>query len=108
MLNYFGHGGEDGWASERFLEIQDVQSWNNYNTLPLIITITCEFSKFDNPLRLAGGEYVFWNENGGSASLITTTREIYINVGRIFNERLMKLLLNFNDEQFINWLKAYN
>ena len=100
LLNYFGHGGEDGWASERFLEIQDVQSWNNYNTLPLIITITCEFSKFDNPLRLAGGEYVFWNENGGSASLITTTREIYINVGRIFNERLMKLLLNFNDEQF--------
>jgi hypothetical protein len=99
LLNYFGHGGEDGWAAERFLEIQDVQSWNNYNTLPLIITITCEFSKFDNPLRLAGGEYVYWNENGGSASLITTTREIYINVGRIFNERLMKLLLNFNDEQ---------
>ena len=99
LLNYFGHGGEDGWAAERFLEIQDVQSWNNYNKLPLIITITCEFSRFDNPLRLAGGEYVFWNDNGGSASLITTTREIYINVGRIFNERLMKLLLNFDDEE---------
>lgn len=100
MANYFGHGGEDGWAGERILEIPEIQSWSNYNTLPLIITITCEFSKFDNPLRLAGGEFIVWNKDGGSISLITTTREIYINVGRIFNERLMKVLLTFNDEDF--------
>ncbi len=100
LLNYFGHGGEDGWAAERILEIQEIQSWNNYNNLPLIITITCEFSKFDNPLRGSGGEFLFLNDDGGSVSLITTTREIYINVGRIFNERLMKLLLNFNNEDY--------
>ncbi|PHR70864.1 MAG: hypothetical protein COA67_07665 [Lutibacter sp.] len=100
MANYFGHGGEDGWAGERILEISEIQGWSNFNTLPLIITITCEFSKFDNPLRLAGGEYIVWNKDGGSISLITTTREIYINVGRIFNERLMKVLLTFNDEDF--------
>lgn len=100
LLNYFGHGGEDGWASERILEIQQIQSWNNYNTLPLIITITCEFSKFDNPLRGSGGEFLFLSDKGGSSSLITTTREIYINIGRIFNERLMKLLLNFNNEDY--------
>lgn len=100
LLNYFGHGGEDGWASERILEIQQIQSWNNYNHLPLIITITCEFSKFDNPLRGSGGEFLFLSDQGGSTSLITTTREIYINVGRIINERLMKLLLNFNDEDY--------
>jgi len=98
MLNYFGHGGEDGWASERILEIPQVQGWSNYNTLPLIITITCDFSKFDNPLRLAGGEFMIWNKDGGSISLITTTREIYIIAGRIFNDRLMKLLLTFNNE----------
>ena len=100
MANYFGHGGEDGWAAERILEISQLQDWSNFNTLPLIITITCEFSKFDNPLRLAGGEYIIWNKDGGSISLITTTREIYINVGRAFNERLMKVLLTFNDEDF--------
>ncbi len=99
ILNYFGHGGEDGWASERILEIPQVQQWSNYNTLPLIITITCEFSKFDNPLRLAGGEFMIWNKDGGSISLITTTREIYINTGKIFNDRLMKLLLAFNNEE---------
>ncbi|MFK5878711.1 MAG: type IX secretion system sortase PorU [Flavobacteriaceae bacterium] len=97
LLNYFGHGGEDGWASERILDIPLVSALNNYNKIPLIITITCEFSRFDNPLRLSGGEFLVWNENGGSISLITTTREIYINVGRVFNERLMKVLLKFDD-----------
>ncbi len=97
LLNYFGHGGEDGWASERILDIPLVSALNNYNEIPLIITITCEFSRFDNPLRLSGGEFLVWNESGGSISLITTTREIYINVGRVFNERLMKVLLKFDD-----------
>ncbi|MDC9722196.1 MAG: type IX secretion system sortase PorU [Urechidicola sp.] len=97
LLNYFGHGGEDGWASERILDIPLVGALNNYNEIPLIITITCEFSRFDNPLRISGGEVLVWNEGGGSISLITTTREIYINVGRVFNERLMKVLLKFDD-----------
>ncbi|MCF6279456.1 MAG: type IX secretion system sortase PorU, partial [Flavobacteriaceae bacterium] len=100
LFNYYGHGGEDGWAGERVLEIPQVRAWRNYNTLPLIVTITCEFSKFDNPLRLAGGEFLIWNKDGGSISLITTTREIYIGVGRTFNERLMKLLLAFNGEDY--------
>ncbi len=99
LMDYFGHGGEDGWASEQILRIPQLNAWKNFNALPLIITITCEFSKFDNPLRLSGGEYLIWNKDGGSISLITTTREIYINVGRVFNERLMRVLLNFNDEE---------
>ncbi|AOW20312.1 type IX secretion system sortase PorU [Urechidicola croceus] len=97
MINYFGHGGQDGWAAERILEIPELQAWNNVNKQPLIITITCQFSQFDNPLRQAGGEYVIWSKNGGSSTLITTTREIYINVGRVFNDRLTELLLNFDN-----------
>ena len=100
LLNYFGHGGEDGWASERILDIPMVRALNNFDAIPLIITITCEFSRFDNPLRLSGGEFLVWNEKGGSISLITTTREIYINVGRVFNDRLMKVLLKFDDNDF--------
>ncbi|MFT7330777.1 MAG: hypothetical protein ACI848_000845 [Roseivirga sp.] len=99
LVNYFGHGGEDGWSGERILGIPQVQSWSNFNSQPLIITITCEFSKFDNPLRLSGGEYLIWNKNGGTIALITTTREIFTNVGRVINEKLMKVLLNFNNEE---------
>lgn len=100
LIDYFGHGGEDGWASERILEIPQIQGYNNINNLPLVITITCQFTKFDNPNRLTAGEYLTWNTNGGAVSLITTTREIYINVGRAINNELIKHLLSFNGEDY--------
>ncbi len=98
VMDYFGHGGEDGFASERILEVPQIQGFNNEKTLPLFITVTCEFSRFDNPLRTTAGELTFWNKNGGAASLITTTREVFISTGQDFNERLMKILLEFNNE----------
>ncbi len=98
IMDYFGHGGEDGFASERILEVPQIQAFNNSKTLPLFITVTCEFSRFDNPLRTTAGELTFWNKNGGAASLITTTREVFISTGQNFNERLIKILLEFNNE----------
>lgn len=100
VMDYFGHGGEDGFASERILEVPQIQSLNNKNTLPLFITVTCEFSRFDNPLRTTAGELTFWNKNGGAASLITTTREVFISTGQNFNERLLKILFEFNNEDY--------
>ena len=98
VFDYFGHGGEDGFAQERFLDIPQVKGFDNENTLPLFITITCEFSRFDNPTRISAGEFVFWNTTGGAASMITTTRDVYISVGQAFNKRLMATLLEFNNE----------
>ncbi|WP_456377433.1 type IX secretion system sortase PorU [Lutibacter sp.] len=100
LIDYFGHGGEDGWAAERILEVSDIQSWENNFKLPLFITVTCEFARFDNPLRKTAGEFLLWNKDGGSASLISTTREIFISVGQAFNERFIKPLLNFNNENY--------
>ena len=98
VFDYFGHGGEDGFAQERFLDIPQIKGFKNENTLPLFITITCEFSRFDNPTRTSAGEFVFWNTTGGAASMITTTRDVYISVGQAFNKRLMAILLEFNNE----------
>ena len=98
VFDYFGHGGEDGFAAERFLDIPQIKGFKNENTLPLFITITCEFSRFDNPTRISAGEFVFWNTTGGAASMITTTRDVYISVGQEFNKRLIATLLEFNNE----------
>ena len=98
VFDYFGHGGEDGFAQERFLDIPQVKNFDNENTLPLFITLTCEFSRFDNPTRISAGEFAFWNTTGGAASMITTTREVFISVGQAFNKRLMAILLEFNNE----------
>lgn len=100
VFDYFGHGGEDGFAAERILEKPQIQEFNNINTLPLLITVTCDFSRFDNPSRITAGELTLWNKNGGASSMITTTREVFINVGQQFNESLIRILLEFNDEKF--------
>ena len=98
VFDYFGHGGEDGFAQERFLDIPQVRGFQNENTLPLFITVTCEYSRFDNPNRISAGELTLWSNTGGAASMITTTREVFISVGQGFNEDLMAILLEFNDE----------
>tara|TARA_B100000787_G_scaffold159892_1_gene138417 strand:+ start:5717 stop:9109 length:3393 start_codon:yes stop_codon:yes gene_type:complete len=98
VFDYFGHGGEDGFAAERFLDIPQVKGFKNENTLPLFITVTCEFSRFDNPIRISAGEFTFWNTTGGAVSMITTTREVFISVGQAFNNNLMAIMLEFNGE----------
>ena len=36
VVNYTGHGGELGWAHERILEIDDINSWSNEYKLPFL------------------------------------------------------------------------
>lgn len=94
IVNYTGHGGETGWAQERILEVKDIESWNNANRLPLFVTATCEFSRFDDPGRTSAGEEVILRPNGGGIGLLTTTRLAYAN----FNETLNR---NFFENVFI-------
>jgi len=77
IINYIGHGGEVGWAHERVLEIPDINSWDNYDRLPVFLTATCEFSRFEDPGRTSAGELVFLNPHGGGIALFTTTRPTY-------------------------------
>ncbi len=77
LINYIGHGGELGWSHERVLEVPDIQSWTNYNKLPVFLTATCEFSRMDDPARISAGEYVFLNPRGGGIALFTTTRATF-------------------------------
>ncbi|MAD96982.1 MAG: hypothetical protein CMB99_06605 [Flavobacteriaceae bacterium] len=100
VMNYFGHGGEDGLATERIVDKPQIQEFVHPKTLPLFITITCEFSRFDNPARITAGELTFWNRNGGAASMITTTREVFIPNGQEFNRQLTRTLLAFNNEDY--------
>jgi hypothetical protein len=77
IINYTGHGGELGLAVERVVEVPQILNWKNKNNLPLLVTATCEFSRFDDPERTSAGEYCLLNENGGAIGLITTVRVAY-------------------------------
>jgi hypothetical protein len=74
ILNYTGHGGEDGWSAEKVLTIADINKWTNYEKLPIFVTATCEFSRFDNPARVTAGEMVLLNPHGGAVALYSTSR----------------------------------
>lgn len=97
VVNYFGHGGEDGLAQERIVTQTNAQEWRNPNRLTCFVTVTCEFTKFDNPLRMTGGELTFWNENGGAASLVTTTRAITVTAGVNFNQAFAPFLFDYEN-----------
>lgn len=94
VINYTGHGGEVGWAHERVLTIQDVNSWSNTSVsgYPLFVTATCEFSRFDDPARTTAGELVLLN-SGGGIGLLTTVRVVYSNPNFTLNQ-------TFYDEVF--------
>jgi hypothetical protein len=74
LMNYVGHGGEVGWAHERILRISDIQSWSNKYNMPVMLTATCEFTRYDDPSRVSAGELVFLNSSGGASALLTTSR----------------------------------
>jgi hypothetical protein len=87
IINYTGHGGENGLAHERILTINDIVSWQNRDKLPLFMTATCEFSRFDDYEHTSAGELVFLNPDGGGIALFSTTRLVYAGPNHALNER---------------------
>ncbi|HEY6143141.1 MAG TPA: type IX secretion system sortase PorU [Flavobacterium sp.] len=106
VFNYLGHGGEDGLAAERIWEKSDGQNLSNQYKYPLFITITCDFSRFDNPSRPTAGEYTYWNPKGGAISMITTIREIGQFSAENFNDVLAKNLFSFGSNQYYSIAEA--
>ena len=106
VLNYLGHGGEDGLSQERIWEKADGQNLSNRYKYPLFITITCEFSRFDNPFRPTAGEYTYWNPKGGAISMITTIREIYQSTGEDFNDVLAQYLFSYGSNEYTSIAEA--
>lgn len=99
VVNYFGHGNEFGLGGENFLDIADIKQMKNINNLPLFITVTCDFSRFDNPNIVSAGEEMIRNQYGSVVAMITTTREIFISSGDLFNRALSDYLYDFDGEK---------
>ncbi len=76
-VNYFGHGGSQGWAQERVITQQDIGSWKNLDAMPMLITATCSFTGFDEPGLTSGGELCLLNPKGGAIALMSTTRAVF-------------------------------
>jgi hypothetical protein len=89
-ITYIGHGGPNGWAQERVLGINQAQSYENLDNMPLFITATCSFAGYDEPSFTSAGEHLLINPRGGAVGLMTTVRAVYSGS----NERLTKAVLD--------------
>ncbi|MBN2164879.1 MAG: type IX secretion system sortase PorU [Marinilabiliaceae bacterium] len=94
IFNYSGHGGEKGLAHEQIVTIERIRAWSNLTRLPLFLTATCEFSRYDDKLFTSAGEEVFLNPDGGAIALLTTSRIVYSSQNKTLND-------NFYDFAFV-------
>jgi hypothetical protein len=92
IFNYTGHGGEVGLTAERMIDMDIINGFDNFNKLPLFITATCEFSRFDDPTRTSGGEACLLNPKGGAIGLYTTCRVAYSTYNETINTEALKRL----------------
>ncbi|NNC94633.1 MAG: type IX secretion system sortase PorU [Chitinophagales bacterium] len=86
IMNYTGHGGVNNWAHERIFSVSDIQGLKNFEKLPLFVTATCEFSRYDDPAKTSAGELLLLNPNGGGIGLVTTVRLVYSSQNKVLSD----------------------
>lgn len=56
LLNYIGHGSTAYIGTERFIEPSDITAYSNGDRLPMFVTSTCSYGRYDLPDELCGAE----------------------------------------------------
>ena len=100
VVNYTGHGGEVQLSEERILQRKDIDSWHNGPMYPLMITGTCEMSRFDDHNRTSIGEFAFLNQYGGMIAMFTTSRVTYGVNNEVFNKGIYNHLFEITDGKY--------
>ncbi len=97
LIVYFGHGGPRSWSQERVVTYEEINNFSNfsglYSRLPVVMTITCEFTVWDLPYLPSAGVSMFKVPQGGAVAMITTSRPVGVFFGGELNETLVKELL---------------
>lgn len=90
IFNYTGHGSERQLAHENVLDITIIKSLTNIDRLPVFMTATCEFSRYDDYHDISAGEWVVLSPLGGGVALFTTTRIAWSNSNMEINKNFYK------------------
>lgn len=98
LVTWVGHGNPKAWAHESVFTLNSINSLQNKNKYPLIVTATCDYSPFDDHTFLSGGEQLFLAPNSGAIALFSTVRQVY-------STKNEKLVSNFYKFMFSSHLE---
>jgi hypothetical protein len=98
MINYNGHGNTEVLSSERILTQDDYNSWNNPNTLPFMVTATCDYGQFDHPQYVSAAEHLVIRRGGGAIAMLTTTQAVFAVYNKPINEQYINAQFTRKDD----------
>jgi len=96
IINYTGHGNERKLTAEEVITTDIIRKWDNFERLPVFVTATCEFSRYDdydqeNKRTLtSAGELILLNPQGGGIALFTTSRVVFASSNDALNTSFYK------------------
>ncbi len=102
VMNYTGHANAKNLADENVLDVGTINSWSNSKRLPIFVTATCEFSRFDEN-ETSAGEHILFNPMGGGIGLFSTTRLVYSGANFVLNRQFFRYI--FEKDQQGNHLR---
>lgn len=77
LWNYSGHGGPVALSDERIFTREMLEGLTNRDRLPVFITATCSFGKYDAVSSQSLAEETLLKPDGGAIALMTTVRVVY-------------------------------
>lgn len=98
LLNYVGHGNTESLSDELVIKHNDILKYT-YKHLPLWITATCDFCRFD-AVATSAGEDVLLRDKSGGIALFTTTRVAFTGINEGINRQFMNLLFSKENNQY--------
>ena len=101
LIHFLGHGSESAWTDEKVITNNEIQNLKNSQHLPILLTATCQFGRFDDPNQLSGAELSLLSNQGGAIGLISTTRPVFQSSNYLFGQAFYRQLAkHLNDENY--------
>ena len=93
VLNYTGHGNYSRLTEEAVISQADIQNWNNANTLPLMITASCDFAPYDQPQLSPFGFDALMKNSKGVIAIVAASRLVFAYSNKLINDHFIQALL---------------
>ncbi|MEM6642055.1 MAG: type IX secretion system sortase PorU [Bacteroidota bacterium] len=100
VINFIGHGNERVWTEEEVLSNEDIEVLNNRSRLPIFVTATCEFGRYDDPFQVSGAERLLLKADGGAIALLTTSRPVFASTNFPLNQAFHENIFRKVDGSF--------